>query len=66
MNYKSSRNRIIGIRETHEFVRNFEALCENLGHNRSKVIRYCLKKFFIEHYNNLEMVRRARKEMFLC
>ena len=64
MNNKVGRNQIMGIRTTHDFVNKFDGLCERLGYNRSEVIRYCLKKFFNEHFNNSENFQRARKEMF--
>ncbi len=64
MNNKVGRNQIMGIRTTQDFVNKFDALCERLGYNRSEVIRYCLKKFFNEHFNNSENFQRARKEMF--
>lgn len=64
MNNKVGRNQILGIRATQDFVNKFDGLCERLGYNRSEVIRYCLKKFFNEHFNNAENFHRARKEMF--
>lgn len=64
MNNKVGRNQIMGIRTTQDFVNKFDGLCERLGYNRSEIIRYCLKKFFNEHFNNSENFQRARKEMF--
>ena len=64
MNNKVGQNQILGIRATQDFVNKFDGLCERLGYNRSEVIRYCLKKFFNEHFNNSENFQRARKEMF--
>jgi metal-responsive CopG/Arc/MetJ family transcriptional regulator len=64
VNNKVGRNQIMGIRTTQDFVNKFDGLCERLGYNRSEVIRYCLKKFFNEHFNNSENFQRARKEMF--
>jgi metal-responsive CopG/Arc/MetJ family transcriptional regulator len=64
VNNSLSRNQILGIRTTHDFINKFDGLCDRLGYNRSEVIRYCLKKFFNEHYNNSENFQRARKEMF--
>ncbi len=64
MSNKVGRNQIMGIRTTQDFVNKFDGLCERLGYNRSEVIRYCLKKFFNEHFNNSENFQRARKEMF--
>ena len=61
---KVGRNQFLGIRTTDDFVNKFDGLCERLGYNRSEVIRYCLKKFFNEHFNNSENFQRARKEMF--
>lgn len=60
----SSRNQILGVRATVEFTKNFDELCVRLGYNRSEVIRYCLKKFFNEHFNNSENFQKARKDMF--
>ena len=64
MNKNLGRNQILGIRTTNEFVNKFDGLCDRLGYNRSEVIRFCLKKFFNEHHNNLEKFKKARKEMF--
>ena len=60
----SVRNQILGIRATVSFVKKFDELCERLGHNRSEVIRYTLKRFLNEHWNNSENFQKARKEMF--
>ena len=64
MNNKVGRNQMLGIRTTNEFINKFDGLCERLGYNRSEVIRYCIKKFFNEHFNNSENFQKARKEMF--
>ena len=61
---KQDRNQIFAFRATKDFTSNFDQLCERLGYNRSEVIRYCLKRFFNEHYNNPENFKRARAEMF--
>lgn len=60
----AERSQILGIRTTTDFVNKFDSLCDRLGFNRSEVIRYCLKRFFNEHYNNPENFQRVRKEMF--
>jgi metal-responsive CopG/Arc/MetJ family transcriptional regulator len=59
----SVRNQILGIRTTESFVKKFDELCERLGYNRSEVIRYTLKRFLNEHWNNSENFQRARKEL---
>jgi metal-responsive CopG/Arc/MetJ family transcriptional regulator len=64
VNKSVSRNQILGIRTTNDFINKFDGLCERLGYNRSEVIRYCLKRFLNEHFNNSENFQRARKEMF--
>lgn len=64
MNKSVSRNQILGIRATNDFVTKFDGLCERLGYNRSEVIRYCLKQFYRSHFNNPENFRKAREEMF--
>lgn len=58
------RNQFLGVRANEEFVSKFDGLCVRLGFNRSEVIRYCLKRFLNEHYNNPEAFTRVRKEMF--
>ncbi len=58
------RNYILGVRTTNQFVSKFDELCDRLGHNRSEVIRYCLKRFLNDHWNNSENFQRAQKEMF--
>lgn len=65
MNNKvSGRNQILGVRATNQFVIKFDELCVRLGHNRSEVIRYCLKRFLNEHWNNSDNFNRARSELF--
>jgi len=59
-----NRNQILGVRATDDFVRKFDELCDRLGHNRSEVIRYCLKRFHNEHFNNPANFKRVREEMF--
>jgi metal-responsive CopG/Arc/MetJ family transcriptional regulator len=59
-----SRKQIMGVRASDEFLNKFDQLCDRLGHNRSEVIRYCLKRFLNEHWNNSENFQRVRKEMF--
>jgi|LauGreSuBDMM15SN_2_FD.fasta_scaffold340491_2 hypothetical protein len=60
----SNKEQILGFRVTKEFSEKFEGLCDRLGHTKSDVARYCLKKFFNEHFNNPEAFRKARSEMF--
>ncbi len=64
MNTKLRRNQILCIRTNQEFITKFDSLCERLGYNRSEVIRYCLKRFFNEHFNNSENFKRARSDLF--
>ena len=64
MNNKVGRNQIVGIRATVDFINKFDDLCERLGYNRSEVIRYCLKRFHNEHFNNPTNFKRVREEMF--
>ena len=58
------RNQVLGVRTTNQFVTKFDELCDRLGHNRSEVVRYCLKKFLNEHWDNSENCNRARSELF--
>ena len=60
----TNRNQIFAFRTTVEFTRKFDDLCARLGYNRSEVARYCLKRFFNEHFNNPDNFKRARQEMF--
>ena len=59
-----NRKQILGVRATDEFIKKFDGLCERLGHNRSQVIRYCLKQFLNNHWNNSENFKKARSELF--
>lgn len=59
-----SRKQIVGIRSSSDFLNKFDELCGRLGYNRSEVIRYCLKRFLNEHWNNPENFQRVRKDMF--
>ena len=59
-----TRDQIIGIRTTNDFIKKFDELADRLGFNRSEVVRYCLKRFLNEHWNNSENFQRARREMF--
>ena len=60
----TNRNQIFAFRTTVEFTRKFDDLCDRLGYNRSEVARYCLKRFFNEHFNNPDNFKRARQDMF--
>lgn len=60
----TDRNQILGIRTTNDFVSKFDSLCERLGYNRSEIIRYVLKRFYNDHFNNPENFQRVRKEMY--
>jgi metal-responsive CopG/Arc/MetJ family transcriptional regulator len=64
MNMIVNRNQFLGVRTSTEFVTKFDGLCERLGYNRSEVVRYILKRFYNEHFNNPENFMRVRKEMF--
>lgn len=64
MNKSVSRNQILGVRATNDFINKFDGLCERLGYNRSEVVRYCLKQFYLSHFNNSENFQKARREMF--
>lgn len=64
MNNNLSRNQIFAVRTTADFVSKFDQLCNRLGYNRSEVVRYCLKRFLNEHWNNTENFQRVRKDMF--
>lgn len=55
---------MVGVRSNSEFLIKFDQLCERLGYNRSEVIRYCLKRFLNENWNNSENFQKVRKEMF--
>jgi metal-responsive CopG/Arc/MetJ family transcriptional regulator len=59
-----SRNQIVGIRSSSDFLNKFDELCGRLGYNRSEVIRYCLKRFLNDHWNNPENFQKVRKDMF--
>lgn len=60
----NNRNQIFAFRTTKDFTNKFDELCESLGYNRSEVVRYCLKKFLKEHWNNSENFKRAKDELF--
>ena len=59
-----SRNQIVGVRSNSDFLNKFDELCGRLGYNRSEVIRYCLKRFLNDHWNNPENFQKVRKDMF--
>jgi hypothetical protein len=61
---KVSRNQIVGIRATNDFVLKLDDLCHQFGRNRSEVIRYCLNKFINEHLNNPTSFQRASAELY--
>jgi metal-responsive CopG/Arc/MetJ family transcriptional regulator len=60
----NKRNQILGVRASSDFIVKFDGLCERLGYNRSEVLRYIMKRFYNEHFNNPENFTRVRKEMF--
>lgn len=47
--FESVLNQILGIRTNESFIKKFDELCERIGHNRSEVIRYTLKRFLNKH-----------------
>jgi metal-responsive CopG/Arc/MetJ family transcriptional regulator len=61
---RHQRNQMLGVRATVDFIKKFDNLCDRLGYNRSEIIRYALKRFYNEHFNNPEGFQRVRKEMF--
>ncbi len=58
------RNQILGIRTTNDFIKKFDSLCDRLGYNRSEIIRYALKRFYNEYFNNPEGFSKIRKELY--
>jgi metal-responsive CopG/Arc/MetJ family transcriptional regulator len=58
------RNQILGIRTTNDFIKKFDSLCDRLGHNRSEIIRYALKRFYNEHFNNPDGFSKIRKDLY--
>ena len=58
------RNQILGIRTTNDFIKKFDSLCDRLGYNRSEIIRYALKRFYNEHFNNPEGFSKVRKDLY--
>lgn len=60
----TDRNQILGIRTSNDFVSKFDSLCERLGYNRSEIIRYVLKRFYNDHFNNPENFQKVRKDMY--
>ena len=61
---KVSRNQIVGIRATNDFVLKLDNLCHQLGRNRSEVIRYCLNKFINENLSDPKSFQRASSELY--
>lgn len=59
-----SRNQILGVRTTNDFINKFDDLCDRLGYNRSEVIRYVLKRFFNEHFITLRTFKKLVKRCF--
>ncbi len=59
-----NRNQILGIRTTDDFIKKFDSLCDRLGYNRSEIIRYALKRFYNEHFNNPEGFTKVRKDLY--
>ncbi len=59
----STRNQIFAVRTTKDFVKQFDGLCDRLGFNRSEVVRYALKQFFNNHFNNPELFRKVRQDL---
>jgi len=61
---KASRNQILGIRATNDFVMRLDGLCHQLGRNRSEVIRYCLNQFINEQLSNPKSFQRTSSELY--
>ena len=58
------RNYVLGVRASDEFIDKFDELCLRLGYNRSEVVRYCLKRFLNENFNNPEHFQKTQLELF--
>ena len=64
MNRVIARSYVLGVRASDEFIGQFDNHCLRLGYNRSEGVRYCLKRFLYELWNNAEIIQKAQKEMF--
>jgi hypothetical protein len=58
-----NRKEMLGTRTSSDFVKTFDSLCLRLGHRRSTVIRFALRRFVNEHLNNTENLYRTKSEM---
>ncbi len=54
----------MAIRTTNDFVNKFDGLCEQLGTNRSEIIRYALNKFFNDNFNNPTNFNKVKEDLF--
>jgi predicted transcriptional regulator len=64
MNKVPNKNQFLTFRSTSDFCRKFDELCERLGYRRSTVVRYCLKRFLNETWNNSDNFKRVRAELY--
>jgi metal-responsive CopG/Arc/MetJ family transcriptional regulator len=59
-----NKKQVLGVRASDDFIVEFNALCAELGHNRSNVIRYCLRRFISDHAKGSAGFERVRAEMY--
>jgi hypothetical protein len=60
------RTQLFAFRTTQNFINQFDRVCDQLGHKRSEVARYCLNRFINEHHNNPESTNRTRQDLYWC
>ena len=57
-------NQLVSCRLTRDFTAVFDHLSDQLGCNRSELIRYVLKRFTATHLNNVENLRKVREDLY--
>lgn len=58
------KTQIVGFRATSEFARKFDDLCNQIGQNRSSVVRYALSRFMQANQNDFDNLTKVRAEMY--
>lgn len=64
MKAQIDRNKIFAFRTSSDFANRFDDLCIRLGYNRSEIVRYALKQFYNSHFNNPELFRKVRQDLY--
>ena len=58
------RTQLFAFRTPQDFIKQFDRVCDELGHKRSEAARYCLNRFINEHNHNPDSTNRTRQDLY--